>query len=880
MSQLNMERERRQIKKTAAAMVGFALVTIAGAAIGVALIESSSVSAGWLALLAIALVIVLLISSHEFKIPYTEQTILPKDLLTFWGIMWLGVAGGLLVTAFASAAARKSTLIGRRSSVVLVAIDVISGLLAGLTFYGSLDYLNGHGPLFAAALVPIPNSVLIAACAMAVVHCLSRESLATTFDALEGLAGSLRGVAFSFLASVTSTSVNLIATVILFVVFDHFGIEIGLLILPIVVVGKIAYSIHLNRLAAKTRELTEANRMHLATVEALATAIDARDQVGVGHVRRTQIYALGLGKLLGMTEEEIDALRTGALLHDIGKLAVPDHILNKPGRLTQAEMAKSRVHAMVGASILDSVGFPYPVIPTVKYHHERWDGSGYPEGLKGIQIPRTARILAIADVFDSLRAARPYRAALSRDEAILTLEKGSGSQFDPYIVDVFVRNLDIFDREIKANGLDYESNSELGNMSQDRQHAGSKGDYVNQIKRAHREVFTLYSLAKDFGSLSGMDDILSVFTAKIRDFVPYDTSVIYLMDESRTSAVAKFADGKNKEALLSNRIPVGEGATGYVLETSKPVSNVDPALDLAFSHGRLTSEYTAMVSLPLIGDEGLVGAVSLYSSQLSCYTDEHIRLLESVSRMASDAIRRSLQMAETKMIALTDPLTGLPNSRALQAQFDKEAKRAARSDASFQMLVLDLDGFKAVNDTHGHTVGDAMLRGLAQLIQSQLREYDFLARYGGDEFVAIIPDTDTADVLDLSRRIERAVRDFTIESDTGETVGGVGISIGAANFPLNGETFDQIVVAADKAMYLTKAIHKQSGPLPTTSDNGQRRRPWADDIVEDDNVPYEFVSPEIVTVYNEDNEFEEVDIDEGLVIEIDETHVVTSEAIN
>ena len=207
------------------------------------------------------------------------------------------------------------------------------------------------------------------------------------------------------------------------------------------------------RLEQKTAEITEASRIHLATVEALATAIDARDQVGVGHVRRTQIYAVGIGELLELCDSEIQALRTGALLHDIGKLGVPDHILNKPGKLTAAELEKVKIHAKIGASILGKVKFPYPVIPTVKHHHEMWDGKGYPNGLRGEAIPLTARILAVADTYDTLRGARPFRPAVSRDEARKTILNGAGTQFDPKIVDVFFRNLKTFEKLVEAEGL-------------------------------------------------------------------------------------------------------------------------------------------------------------------------------------------------------------------------------------------------------------------------------------------------------------------------------------------------------------------------------------------------------------------------------------------
>src|SRR6266550_2306892 len=208
-----------------------------------------------------------------------------------------------------------------------------------------------------------------------------------------------------------------------------------------------------SRLSVKTREKEELSRIHFATAEALATAIDAKDQTTHCHVRRLQIYAVGLGEVLGLSKPEIAALTAGALLHDIGKLAVPAHIINKPGRLTSAEFDKMKIHTTVGAQILSRVGFPYPVMPIVRHHHEQWDGLGYPDGLKAEQIPITARIISVVDCFDSVREDRPFRRGMTRDESIALLLRGSGNHFDPRVVELFIEHLPRFESQIAAAGL-------------------------------------------------------------------------------------------------------------------------------------------------------------------------------------------------------------------------------------------------------------------------------------------------------------------------------------------------------------------------------------------------------------------------------------------
>ncbi|MFL6466753.1 MAG: diguanylate cyclase [Pyrinomonadaceae bacterium] len=568
----------------------------------------------------------------------------------------------------------------------------------------------------------------------------------------------------------------------------------------------IAFTVHKQTLLQKTKQISESSRMHLATVEALATAIDARDQIGIGHVQRTQIYAVGLGNLLGLDEKEINALRTGALLHDIGKLAVPDHILNKPGQLTVAEMEKTKIHSSVGASILEKVGFPYDVIPTIKYHHEFWNGNGYPEGLKGAQIPLTARILSISDAFDALRAPRPYRPARTKADAIKFIRSRSGSQYDPLLVETFLRNLHVFEAEIAKCGLNYETD-EHGNDSLTVDVREST-NYVEQIKRANREVFTLYSLAREFSSSLDLGETLELFAEKVAAFVPYDSIAICLLDPSGETGRVAYAAGKNESLFTGKSIKIGQGATGYVLKKEKPVVNVDPALDLSFTPDESAGDYRVMATIPLFAENRLIGAVSLYSCSLPSFDDEHIRLLETISHIAADAINIAQQHAEAENHALTDPMTGLANSRSLRSHFEKEVMRSGRSGKRFQLLVMDLDGFKSVNDSFGHKTGDKMLKAVSIAIRDQLREYDFLARYGGDEFVAIIPETDNENINSLNERINDAVNELRLEVEGG-LFAQVGISLGSASFPEHGESLDGLIEAADKAMYIAKEANRR-----------------------------------------------------------------------
>ena len=588
-----------------------------------------------------------------------------------------------------------------------------------------------------------------------------------------------------------------------------------LLLVPIFLIATcLIYRNAKKRLQAKADEIEALGQLHLATAEALATAIDAKDQTTHCHVRRVQIYAAGMGEVFGLAPSDIAALKAGALLHDIGKLAVPPHILNKPGPLTPAEFEKMKIHTVVGAQILARVNFPYPVIPIVRHHHEQWDGRGYPDKLRGNQIPITARIISLVDCFDSVREDRPFRRGMTLGEATALLLRGAGIHFDPLVVEQFIRHLPQFDAQIEALGLQHQPASpwpqpalQLSDMDLDQ--TRERGSYIayDQIKKAHREVYALYEIARTFGTSLNVEHTLEILVDKVGHVVSFDTCVVYLYDEAKGYAVARHAVGKNAQKLSSRCIALGDGVTGFALANRSPVNQLHPSLDFTGINPEAGIRYRSMASLPLFKDDVLLGALSVYSNDLEQYSDDHMRLLETVTRLASDALSNAMQHALAESNALTDQLTGLANARYLSLRFDEEAARARRTDRTFQVVMLDLDEFKNVNDTFGHKIGDKMLREVAHIIESQLREYDFLARYGGDEFVALVQEVVGSQVDELCLRIEHAVSKFSLM--IGRTrFAQVGISIGTATFGIDGETLDQLVVAADKKMYSMKSNHK------------------------------------------------------------------------
>ena len=600
-----------------------------------------------------------------------------------------------------------------------------------------------------------------------------------------------------------------------------------LLLAPISILATyLIYRSARSRVQSKTNEIEAMSQLHLATAEALATAIDAKDQTTHCHVRRVQIYAAGMGEVFGLSPEEIAALKAGALLHDIGKLAVPPHILNKPGPLTPAEFEKMKIHTVVGAQILGRVDFPYPVIPIVRHHHEQWDGRGYPDKLRGEQIPITARIISVVDCFDSVREDRPFRRGMTLDEATALLLRGAGVHFDPVVVEQFIKHLPRFDGEIERLGLQHQpanhtTEPPIQLSTVDMAQTRERGSYVayDQIKKAHREVYALYEIARTFGTSLNVEHTVEILVDKVGHVVPFDTCIVFIYDDNQGYATARHVVGKHAPKLAGRCIAPGEGVTGFALANRSAVNQLHPSLDFADINPEAAIKYRSMASLPLFKDDLLLGAISVYSSELEQYTDDHMRLLETVTRLASDALGNAMQHAQAESNALTDPLTGLPNARYLALRFEEEAARARRTDRAFQVVMLDLDEFKNVNDTYGHKAGDKMLREVAHIIEGQLREYDFLARYAGDEFVALVQEVVGAQVEDLCNRIENAVSKFSLAVGKNRTAR-VGISVGTATFGIDGETLDQLVVAADDAMYRMKSNHRLGRTVPADSNIG------------------------------------------------------------
>jgi diguanylate cyclase (GGDEF)-like protein/putative nucleotidyltransferase with HDIG domain len=571
--------------------------------------------------------------------------------------------------------------------------------------------------------------------------------------------------------------------------------------------------------AERRQHAEEMATIHMNTIESLAIAIDAKDQTTHGHVRRTQIYATQMGTLLNVSEKELRSLHAGALLHDIGKLAVPEYILNKPGKLTEAEFAKMKIHPTVGGDILKRVNFPYPVEDIVRYHHEKWDGSGYPKGLKGEAIPLIARIISVVDFYDATRCDRPYRKGMKREESLALLRSMVGSAFDPKVVETFIKHVEAFDRLIDSQDIkeQVDSTPVVDNQTATKPDAGLAPDILGvaeetsvfrTISEAQREVFALHEIAQTIGSSLNLSDTVTLVANKLRAIVPFDTCVIYLVDDPSGKAIAAHVVGEEVELFKRRRINIGDGITGWVIANSRSMCNASPELDLVGIPDEVTKRFRGVLVSPLLREDGAFGAISLYSQSRTSYTTEHVRLLESVCQHASSALNNALTYEKTRESALVDPLTELPNARGFYMMLEQRIAECQRMNKEpVAVICMDIDDFKIVNDKYGHSIGDRLLASVAGVVRRELRQMDILTRYAGDEFVAIMPMASSKMAISISERMRNAVEEQLFSVRTGTMIG-LGVSLGVACFPDDGETSEELLSAAARRMQHDKNARK------------------------------------------------------------------------
>jgi diguanylate cyclase (GGDEF)-like protein/putative nucleotidyltransferase with HDIG domain len=724
----------------------------------------------------------------ELPLGRSHSNLSLSHAVNFWALFALGPAPTVCIAAI-SAWAQCTSGRGARNPlhriIFSIATLTVTVWVSGLP----LQFAMGAAPagwagLARAAAVVGPlyffvNSALVAgAIALA-----TRERLARVWQRnfLWSAPSYLAGAGLAALATAASSR-------------GSFG-WLALLAVPLYLVFR-SYHTVVGRLREEQDETRRAMEVQLATTEALALAIEAKAGSTPEHVQSIQQYAAMLADGAGLSDAEVQGVRTAALLHDIGNMAVPEHILAKPVPLTPEEFERIKNHPRIGAEILRSVPFGAPVADLVLSHHERWDGLGYPSGLRGEEIPLGARILAIADCYSTMQSDRPYRPARSETAAIAELREQAGTAFDPALVDLFITRLN----RSAAPGVSEAS-------GEDAWAQGDGMEALQDIAQTHREEQTLYEIAQALGSSLGVTDAMALIGDKVGRLVPFVTCALFLGDE-RDGYVCRYADGPGTEALLH-----------WAPRSWSEISLRLPSC--ADGRAMNGNELAAMLPCPLTFDGALIGGIVIYHTTPGYFTDEHRRLLARVSEQTAAVIVNSTRFEQTQHESHTDALTGLANRRSLDRQFQAGLEQAARSQGTVSLIVLDLDRLKEINDTYGHEAGDRALRAVGAVLGSTVRENDLCARFAGDEFIVLLWDSSPEQETRRVRELQNAVALYPFEPRPGVRVS-LSISAGPARYPVDGRSFEELLAAADERMYQDKAGRRSRNSGRHAQTGGER----------------------------------------------------------
>ncbi|MBL8138377.1 MAG: HD domain-containing protein [Acidobacteria bacterium] len=447
---------------------------------------------------------------------------------------------------------------------------------------------------------------------MAVVHFLVHSGITATAAALERGGHPVEVWRNHFAMLAVSQAASASAALILTLLARQFGVLALAAAAPLVVIVYLGLHSRFGRLADAERHVKQVDRLYMSTIQALSSAIDAKDGVTSSHIRRVQTYSVALARALGVSApDEVKAIEAAALLHDTGKLAVPEHILNKPGKLTAAEFEAMKLHVDVGADILSSIEFPYPVVPIVRAHHENWDGTGYPRGLKGDDIPIGARILSVVDCYDALTSDRPYRPAMTQEQATAIVVERRGTMYDPRVVDTFLELL-------PSLGKVVETEPNLGRamhkLAAARDAAATTAPAAPAAAPAPVLLAPQTALESVSRLLAGpprVADVASLIALDLKAMSPSTEFVFYVTSPGAERLVAEYATREHPGGLGYDAIPLGERVSGWVAANRQQIINSDARLDLGTSASMTTLRYC--VATPLVDDGQTTGVLAAYS---------------------------------------------------------------------------------------------------------------------------------------------------------------------------------------------------------------------------------------------------------------------------
>jgi putative nucleotidyltransferase with HDIG domain len=506
--------------------------------------------------------------------------------------------------------------------------------LSGTLFFAVADV----GPLYTSP--SLTGWILLPLCLMAVAYFLINSVLAAAVIGWHSGQAPSAVWRDHFVGLIPTYAAGASVALLLVVALRQVHFSAILLIPPLLLVVYLTMRSSFGRLEDASRHVDKLNRMYLSTVETLATAIDAKDEVTHGHIRRVQAAAVGLARELGINDDlSLRAIEAAALLHDTGKIAVPEHILNKPGKLTPAEFEKMKLHAPIGAEILSSIDFPYPVVPIVRHHHENWDGTGYPDKLRGQNIPIGARILSVVDCFDALTSDRPYRKRMTDEAAIAILVERRGTMYDPAIVDAFIaahKRLMPSETTVVHPAAKAVGGARARDKAQDQEDQPAAPQAVETP--APEEVLGVSSLARAISGEATIADVGALSWVMLKPMLPGTAIGLFVHDEERDVVVNAYAAGAHASIIRSLSSTPGDGIVGWVAAHRRAAINAEPALDLGQRATEMDPPLMSTLAAPLIHEGSMVAVVAIYATSKGAFTEDHARLLDVLAPRLAESI--------------------------------------------------------------------------------------------------------------------------------------------------------------------------------------------------------------------------------------------------
>jgi diguanylate cyclase (GGDEF)-like protein/putative nucleotidyltransferase with HDIG domain len=583
-------------------------------------------------------------------------------------------------------------------------------------------------------------------------------------------------------------------------------VPVFILSLPVAAVVYYLYHFYIGKYEQAQAHIVHLNKLYMQTIETMATVVDAKDPYTHGHIRRVQAYAVKLAEYIGIDDsDQLMAIRAGALLHDIGKVAIPEYILNKPTVLTETEFEKMKIHPVVGANMLKGIEFPYAVEPLVKSHHERWDGRGYPEGLSGEGIPISARILAVVDCYDALTTNRPYRSPMLRTQLIDFFNRESGRAYDPQVVKLLIDNLDTL--ELEASRLNIPDTSlwdAVGEVAKENSRKLERVQPTRTYGRAlrgdslvQRELYSTFEFARAESLCLSERDVLLFMGSKLESIVPFDAAVFYIADLESGLIRAHHVIGRARHCLDSATLKLEQKLSGWVAANNQSLTNLPPFPDfLNFTEEKPDFQNSCIV--PLNRNGVILGTLALYRKEKTLFSEEEFRRAEILASQTSLALERA-QRTFDEVDFLVDPITGIANGFHLYLMFDQVAMDADRYEYPLALIAMRVEELASIKRKFGTPSANAILRAVSAHTATQLRDTDVLVRYSHDEFLILSPKLNRENAEALMSRLQNQLDHYEFHVRTDMKIP-IPVSMGLALYPEDGSKLDIVISSSESRL--------------------------------------------------------------------------------